>query len=442
MSKARKAKKPVRPRGGSMKWDVCELFAGVGGFRIGLEAAGWEVKFSSQWEPGAKKQHASDCYVRHFGPKGHSNDDIAKVTARLKAEPDAIPDHDLLVGGFPCQDYSVATTQAKGIEGKKGVLWWEINKILQHKRPRYALLENVDRLLTSPSSQRGRDFAVILACFRDNGYAVEWRMINAAEAGFHQKRRRTFIFAAHLNTPLGKRMMADFEPARLLEKGGLFATAFPVEPMLGAVAGVPFDKTLQQVSDTFSLRFGNAGIMLPGRAIWTTKAVPRPVAKRTLGEILEKGVGEEYYVDQSLLWNKGASRNTWEYVKGAKREERQAKNGFKYAYTEGAIPFPDALDQPSRTILTGDGNRRPNRITHIIRDPWTKKYRVLSPLEMERLNGFPDNWTEGMPLSRRYFCMGNALVVGIVARLGNVLVQMVKGSQVADQVIREKELVA
>lgn len=446
-SRAHKPQAVVRPRRGPMKWDVVELFAGVGGFRLGLKESGWTVKFSSQWEPGATKQHASDCYVRHFEAEDkanqavHSNQDIAKVTAELSKDKDAIPDHDLLVGGFPCQDYSVATTQAKGMEGKKGVLWWEIYKILEHKRPRYVLLENVDRLINSPSSQRGRDFAIILASLRDFGYAVEWRVINAADYGFPQKRRRTFIFAAHKGTKLGESMSGAMEPAKLLDKTGLFAQAFPIEPMLGTTAALPFKDSIQQVSDTFNsdgkFRFGNGGVMLPRNdegdaAIWTTKVIPAPVKKRkTLGDILIKDAPEELYVDQSLITKKQSGKNSWEYVKGAKAEERQAKSGFKYKYTEGAIPFPDDLDRPSRTILTGDGNRRPNRISHIVKDPQTKRYRVLSPIEMERLNGFPDRWTEGMPLSRRCFCMGNALVVGIVERLGKTLRDRIEGAKKA-----------
>ena len=435
-----------------MAWDACELFAGVGGFRIGLEKSGWDVKFSSQWEPGKKVQHASDCYVRHFGPEGHSNDDIAAVTAQMLKDHKVMPDHDLLVGGFPCQDYSVATTQAKGLAGKKGVLWWEIHKILQTKGPRYLLLENVDRLLISPSLQRGRDFAIILACLRDLGYAVEWRVINAAEYGFPQKRRRTFIFGARIDTKIGQQMMGSWEPAKLLDENGFFARAFKVEPTLGATGGHTFNLSIQQVSDTFSadnhFRFHNAGVMLPraeGATVWTYKTVPQPAAKRRLlKDVLEKGAGEEYYVDQKNLWKRAGDRNTWEYVKGSKKEERKTKEGFKYFYTEGGIPFPDALDQPSRTILTGDGNRRPNRISHIIQDPWTKRYRVLMPIEMERLNGFPDKWTEGMPDSRRYFCMGNALVVGLIEKMGKHLRETVEsaatGTKFIDQVERERAI--
>src|SRR5690606_10861709 len=116
----------------------------------------------------------------------HFNVDISKIATKQ------IPDHDLLVGGFPCQDYSVATTlnNSKGLTGKKGVLWWNIHKILQEKknRPRYLLFENVDRLLKSPSSQRGRDFAIMLKGLDDLGYCVEWRVINAADYGMPQRR--------------------------------------------------------------------------------------------------------------------------------------------------------------------------------------------------------------------------------------------------------------
>ena len=148
---------------------IAELFAGIGGFRIGFEAtnkqlpkfAGYkaerdkkyfDVVWSNQWEPSTKAQHASVVYENRFGKLGHCNMDISQV------EVSEIPDHDLLVGGFPCQDYSVATTlkNSKGLIGKKGVLWWSIHRILTERsnKPKYLFLENVDRLLISPSGQR------------------------------------------------------------------------------------------------------------------------------------------------------------------------------------------------------------------------------------------------------------------------------------------------
>ena len=173
------------------KCKVIELFAGVGGFRVGLERADadfYKVVWANQWEPATKTQHAAMVYEKNFGEGSISNIDINSVSVN------DIPDHDMLVGGFPCQDYSVASTlsRSKGIEGKKGVLWWSIYNILKQKgdtRPAVLLLENVDRLLLSPASQRGRDFAIILECLNEMGYIAEWRVINAADYGMPQKRR-------------------------------------------------------------------------------------------------------------------------------------------------------------------------------------------------------------------------------------------------------------
>lgn len=170
---------------------VVELFAGVGGFRVGLEAASPRFKtiWANQWEPGQAGQWAFKCYEQNFKKASHCvNEDIATVI-------NSVPAHDLLVGGFPCQDYSVAHTGAQEIEGQKGVLWWSINDIIHLQHPKFVLLENVDRLLKSPASQRGRDFGIILRCLHDEGYVVEWRVINAADYGEAQRRRRTFIFA-------------------------------------------------------------------------------------------------------------------------------------------------------------------------------------------------------------------------------------------------------
>ena len=180
-----------------------ELFAGVGGFRLGLEKNNskqnnaFKIVWSNQWEPSTKTQHASMVYEAKWVKKNHSSEDIAKV---IKNDFDSIPDHDLLVGGFPCQDYSVARSlnNAGGIKGKKGVLWWSIHDILRLKKdnaPKYLMLENVDRLLKSPSNQRGRDFAIMLASLSDLGYAIEWRVINAAEYGMPQRRKRVYIMA-------------------------------------------------------------------------------------------------------------------------------------------------------------------------------------------------------------------------------------------------------
>lgn len=395
-----------------MEKTVCELFAGVGGFRLGLERAsnGFNTVWFSQWEPGKKKQWAHDCYVHHFGdvlggePTG---EDIALVNKSL------LPDHNLLVGGFPCQDYSVARPLpgSQGLNGKKGVLWWQIRDILEAKQAPFVLLENVDRLLKSPASQRGRDFGVILACFAALGYSVEWRVVNAAEYGGAQRRRRTFIFAYKNDTEYAQRMQGQMSE-NVIWATGFFARSFPIH-FGNNISETEIEYVdIPGVSETFKFNFENSGYMTNGH-IYTTKVLPIEEKPITMREILETGVDEKYYLGEKL--------DKWEYLKGAKKINRVAKNGHEYVFSEGPVAFPDNLDMPSRTMLTSESSL--NRSTHVIRDSETGRLRLITPLEAERLQGFGDNWTDGvgMPHKFRYFCMGNALVVPMVTRMGHIL---------------------
>lgn len=410
---------------------VCELFAGVGGFRLGLEKSGWKVAYSNQWEPNKKQQHASDCYVCHFGKDGHANIDIAEAKYD-------IPYHDLLVGGFPCQDYSVAATNAKGIKGKKGVLWWEIYYIIEKNRPPYILLENVDRLLRSPTNQRGRDFGVILSCLNNLGYEAEWRVVNASDYSFPQRRFRTFIFASLSDNPLNRIYKNDIETDDIIESHGFFARVFPVDQtrykrvtLAGMENGVKIDSDLIKITEEFEFNFQNAGVMVNGD-IYTKKVYPMIEDQQVLGDILEKGVDEYFFITEGEL-------KDWEYHKGAKDEVRTTKAGYKYKYKEGAITFPDSLDRPSRTLITSDGSKRPNRFTHIIMDPENDRLRTITPIEAERLNGFPDGWTDtGMSIRWRYFCMGNALVVGLIERIGENLIKLLAKNAVSSRGLDEK----
>lgn len=394
---------------------VIELFAGVGGFRIGLERASKRFKtiWSNQWEPSTKRQDASIIYCRQFGCVGHSNEDINFVDVG------EIPNADVLVGGFPCQDYSVATTlkNSGGIEGKKGVLWWQIHRILRdHKNPpKYLMLENVDRLLGSPASQRGRDFAIILASLSDLGYCVEWRVINAAEYGMPQRRRRTYIFAFKKGTPIANSIT---DSASWIKSDGVMAKAFPTETSANAISIFNIKGNLSYVSDSFNKGkstspFRNSGLMID-RTISTVALTPfyeGPII--TLGDIL---VSEEQIPQSFFIEDEDVPK--WAYAKGGKSEKRINKaTGFEYNYSEGAMAFPDKTDLPSRTIITGEGGASPSRFKHVILTP-SGKYRRLLPIELERLNMFPDNHTVGASDVRRAFLMGNALVTGIVERIG------------------------
>lgn len=390
---------------------ICELFAGVGGFRLGFEreSADWRTVWFSQWEPGKKRQWAHDCYVSHWGDIDENTGiDIAAVD---KSE---IPNHNLLVGGFPCQDYSVARplTGSHGLEGKKGVLWWQIRDTLEVKQAPFALFENVDRLVKSPSTQRGRDFGVMLACLADLGYSVEWRIINAAEYGAAQRRRRTFIFAYKNNTNYGMQM-ENYAADEIIADEGFFAKTFPIQPLENmTIKNTKIDYSdIVEVSNNFRFAFENAGYMKDGR-VYTVQVTPIFEKPTTLREIVVSDADEKYYLGDNL--------EKWLYLKGSKKIQRKSKAGFEYTFSEGAVAFPDSLDLPARTMLTSESSV--NRSTHVIADPVTGKYRLLTPLEAERIQGYGDDWTNtGMPEKFRYFCMGNALVVPMVTRMAKTM---------------------
>ena len=403
---------------------VVELFAGVGGFRIGLEGASdaYDTIWNNQWEPSTQHQDASLVYQARFGRKGHSNKDINLVPTA------DIPDHDLLVGGFPCQDYSVAATLSRsgGIEGKKGVLWWQIYRILQEKgdkRPQYIFFENVDRLLNSPATQRGRDFAIILASLADLGYVVEWRIINAADYGMPQRRRRTYIVGYLKNSVVAQKVeqMADW-----VEFDGVMAKAFEFRPKSNSVSNFDIEGSIKDISDGFNKEkkdspFGNAGMMMD-RHVYSLDADPiYDGPRQTLGGNLidENFVPEEFFISEEEL-------PKWKYEKGAKKIERVSKEGYKYMFSEGGMAFPDSLDQPSRTIITGEGGTAPSRFKHVVKTK-SGRYRRLLPIELERMNMFPDNHTLHPEVSdgRRAFLMGNALVCGIVEQIGKSLYQFI-----------------
>jgi len=401
---------------------VIELFAGVGGFRIALERAGWNTVWSNQWEPSTKTQHASSCYIANFGPAGHSNEDIDVAVARFENGEAQLPDAEMIVGGFPCQDYSVAKSlsSSAGLEGKKGVLWWQIHRLVSIRKPKVVFLENVDRLLKSPSKQRGRDFAIMLRTLGDLGYQIEWKVLNAADFGFSQRRIRVFIVA--IRSDVAKEKGLNFD--NFLTHGILvnaFVASSYSEKNQFSLAVDP-----EEISDNFNLAgksspFLNSGVYADG-VVLTAKASYQSstFVSGKLADALEPDskVPPSYWIASERL-------GEWEFLKGAKSLERVSKSGHVYNYSEGKMAFPDSLDKPSRTILTGEGGSSPSRFKHIVQT--SGGFRRLLPIELERLNGFPDDWTkldsEGNEISdvKRAFFMGNALVVGLVEIAGRAI---------------------
>lgn len=414
-----------------MKKTVVELFAGVGGFRVGLnkikgfdengraiENGDWEFVWSNQWEPSTKEQHAYNCYSLRFGKENNSNEDISTIN---KSD---IPNHTLLVGGFPCQDYSVARSLSneKGIEGKKGVLWWQINEILKVKQPKFVLLENVDRLLKAPSKQRGQAFGIMLRCFADNGYGVQWKIINAADYGHVQRRRRIFIFAFHKSTNYYKNFkefnIKNGEENTLLNNL-VFSNQFPSiksgEVKKGTIKNKEYLDVLD-VSERFSFDFENTGFLLENDFFTLKEISSYNLKSQNLIDILETSNIPSYCYDVDV--------EKFKYLKGSKKILRKSKTGHEYYYSEGSIPFPDKLDAPGRTMLTSEGTT--NRSSHFILDPNSNRYRILTPVECERMDEFPDNWTNiGMSPKRRYFIAGNALVCGLIESIGEEISKII-----------------
>ena len=239
-----------------------------------------------------------------------------------------------------------------------------------------------------------------------------------------QRRRRIYILAYKKSTKLFDEVSEAIKhnAEHWLTQDGVIAKSFPCR-LDESVKSAEFtiDGTLPEITENFNKEgssnclFADAGMMF-NRQVWTCKTESvYNGGVTTLGDILvsEQEVPEEFFID-------GKDLEAWTYLKGPKSEMRTTPEGFQYHYSEGGMAFPDAIDKPSRTIITGEGGKSPSRFKHVVLTE-SGRYRRLVPLELERLNMFPDNHTQGATDGRRAFLMGNALVTGIVQKVGDVL---------------------
>nr|WP_050884713.1 DNA (cytosine-5-)-methyltransferase [Leuconostoc mesenteroides] len=400
------------------------MFAGVGGFHLGLSRASdvYEVVWADQFEPARKNQFAYNIYKTRFPNTNIVNQDISLVN-KFK-----IPDMDLLVGGFPCQDYSVASSSAMGLYGKKGVLWWDIKDVIEAKWPKFIFLENVDRLLTSPgtkSGQPGRDFGMILRTLSDLGYGVTWKMINAADYGYPQRRRRTFIFAVREDTKFKKTMNTLLQTS--INQIDEFILNMPPlsnslkNQSIGQVTHVNLNEItkLSDFSNDFKINrgFRKTGFMIDGQ-VYMADFEPDVRQPKTLKNIIEPNNADE------TLYLTKEMEEKFEKLKGGFRTTKISKTGYEYPYGMGKIAFPDSLDYPARTMVTSE--HTVSRMSHVVRDPGNNKLRLISPEEAEQINTFPAGWTSGKNItpSNRYFTMGNALVVDLVKEISEQILYL------------------
>ena len=427
------------------KLKVFSMFDGVGGFIVGLHEA--------NKKPSRKAQDAFEVGVYNYPKINHSNEDIMQVSSEYFDEMKA-NGVNMIVGGFPCQDYSVARSKKHemGIEGKKGVLFWEIIRAVNHIKPEYLILENVDRLLKSPSKQRGRDFAIMLGAFNQLGYTVEWRVINAADYGAPQRRRRVFFFIYKNDSTFAKKHgIKDLSPESFeayIYKKGLFAKQFPVENSANknrvytdklSELDAHSEEYIVDISNNFTGKVWNTGLMKDG-IYYTIDTIPVFEKAMTLGEVVQKA--KEYYVQehgekaykeyiQNYVIQDEDKIKKFQYLRGPKKIERTTEEGFTYIFSEGGMSETDDLSLPGRTMLTSEGSV--NRSTHFLKEG--NQFRLLTPNEAELLQCFPCDWTKYKKLSdgtvtevndrMRYFFMGNALVTSIVERIGIGIAKMI-----------------
>lgn len=241
-----------------------------------------------------------------------------------------------------------------------------------------------------------------------------------------QRRRRTYIVAYRQDTGIARKILSS-DPDIWMTEDGTIASEFPVQSVPLSINEFDLEKDIRDVSANFNADkknalspFFNTGLMWNNH-VRTLKTVPSYVGPVvTLGDLLlkEEEVPNDFFITETDL-------KQWKYLKGAKHEPRVTKDGYEYMYNEGGMAFPDSLDAPSRTIITGEGGKAPSRFKHVV-EQTPGNFRRLTPIELERLDGFPDNHTAGASDIKRAFLMGNALVVQVVEKIGKGLLKQIK----------------
>jgi DNA (cytosine-5)-methyltransferase 1 len=348
-----------------------ELFAGIGGFGLGFERAGmvaaWQVEIDE-----------TCCRVleRHW-PKVERLHDVRSVRGN------ELQPVDLICGGFPCQDLSVAGRR-EGLVGERSGLWFEFHRILAESRPRWVVVENVPGLL---SSNDGRDFAAVIHGLVELGYGVAWRVFDAQFFGVAQRRRRVFIVGS----------LGDGRAAEVLfesESGGGHS---PESGETGA-----------RVAASLTAGSHGAGSNGPGRRREDDENL-------VVGTVRQRGypdhVGDE---DKLIVAATLQSQHSQLQVE---------TNYITHSLTRRADSSEDGTGRGvplvARTLTAGYARTTDNAMSHT---PNVVAERVgvrrLTAVECERLQGFPDGWTEGHADSARYRMLGNAVAVPCAEWLG------------------------
>jgi len=376
-----------------------ELFAGIGGFRLGLEKAGkFECVYANEFD-----KYAAQIYEKNFGEKPDTRD-IREVSS------EEIPDHELLTAGFPCQSFSVAGKRG-GFADTRGTLFFEIARILRDKRPNYFLLENVKGLL---SHESGKTFQTIIGVLTDIGYDLQWEVLNSKGFGVPQNRERVFIIG-HLRTLPRPKV---FPIGRTNQKALEYITGGGINKWLKGGKNQSRNNSQGQrvyatsgVATTQSAQGGGWGAKTGLYTIGMSRKHSRMRDGDfcTLDANYYKGLANQERPAVAVAWSK--SHRT-----GKSESDRKRKN---YGEIEERLKIGEF-----NTINTGEGGKSQSTQNFV---SCAVGIRRLTPTECARLQGFPDDWHGGVSDARAYKAYGNAVTVNVVEEIGKVLLGEING---------------
>lgn len=384
-----------------------ELFAGIGGFRYGLEKVGqfqqkmeqsrgsgdiegiegkpqFTCVYANEWD-----KYACQIYRKNFGNKELHEGDIRTIPA------ESIPNHDLLVGGFPCQAFSIAGKR-KGFGDTCGTLFFEICRIVEEKKPNLLLLENVKGLLNHDG---GNTFRIILNSLSELGYDCEWEVLNSKNFGVPQNRERVFI-VGHFRGTSGGKVFPIGEGSK------------EVNELCGQQTGAITARRGSAKSDGDYIVEGNRKT----QELEYIGAVMSEQNQKWLND--GKELSRNFPQGQRVYSKNGIASTIARNAGGL-----GGKTGLYMINSKGKTHQQDLLQDSngvSRSILAGTHGSTPHLLKTIMPN---NKIRRLTPIECERLQGFPDGWTEGVSDTQRYKCLGNAVTTNVITEIGKKILK-------------------
>lgn len=381
-----------------------DLFAGIGGFRYGLQKVEIESESSSDNESGASQhgqrafhcvwsnewdKYANQIYTKHFGEC--DSRDIRTIDTK------DIPDHDLLCAGFPCQSFSIAGKRL-GFEDTRGTMFFEIARIIRDKRPRYFLLENVKGLL---SHDEGKTFQTILGVLSDLGYEYQWQVLNSKNFGVPQNRERVFIIGHLRETsrpevfPIGESYSISHQ-TKYAEQAGRSRISSTIDARYGS---------LRNAGETYLHYIGG----IKGKRDMWLKDNKQNSRNFSQGQRVYSSDG----IASTIAGNAGGlGGKTGLYAIPVLTPDRMEKRQNGRRFKNDGDPAFTLTSQDKHGVYDGLNIRR------------------LTPIECERLQGFPDNWTEGISDTQRYKCLGNAVTTLVITEIGRKLIQTREVNQI------------